>query len=58
MPVIYPFDKTGYDGGMRRVVIFVLVVTALIASSVVHLSKGETLPTPPSILNVIVHPSR
>ena len=35
---------------MRRMIILALIVCALIAFSTVHLSKGEPLPTPKSIL--------
>jgi hypothetical protein len=39
---------------MLRITVFVLIVAALIAVATIHFSKGEPLPTPPSM--VTVHP--
>jgi len=35
-----------------RTVVFALIVAAVIAFATIHVSKGEPLPTPPSMVTV------
>jgi len=37
---------------VRRIAVFALIVAALIALATIHFSKGEPLPTPPSMVTV------
>jgi len=37
---------------MRRIAVFALIVGALITLATIHFSKGEPLPTPPSMVTV------
>jgi hypothetical protein len=37
---------------MRRIAVFAVIVAALIALATIHFSKGEHLPTPPSMVTV------
>ncbi|HEY7288785.1 MAG TPA: hypothetical protein VH583_03030 [Vicinamibacterales bacterium] len=37
---------------MPRTLVFALIVAALIVGATIHFSKGEPLPTPPSMVTV------